>query len=204
MAPPNHFCLFSAIFLFLFLLSFPPTSAILPKVNIHLPNAKNPLPVTPSKLVKRVCKGDSIGRNFCLQVLTTPEAVAVKDSTQLGTLIMKLGAANGKATLDAYNEMIKKPDPPQTLKALNSCVEAYKYAIQSFKIVSTELVDDPMTANYDVSILAPEITNCDKALTDAKVEAPRLYDGNRFIKYYIAMGSQITSILEDQSKQNNY
>ncbi|KAB2030879.1 hypothetical protein E1A91_D05G270100v1 [Gossypium mustelinum] len=197
MAPPNHYCFFSTIFLFLFLLSFSPTSAILPKVNVRLP-------VTPSKLVKRVCKGDTIDRNFCLQVLTTPEAVAVKDPTKLGTLIMQLGAANGKATLDAYNEMIKKPGSPQTLKALNSCVEAYKYAIQSFKMVSTELVDDPMTANYDVSILAPEITNCEKALTDAKVEAPRLYDGNRFIKYYIAMGSRITSILEDQSNQNNY
>ncbi|MBA0746130.1 hypothetical protein Gogos_008672, partial [Gossypium gossypioides] len=176
-----------------FLLSLSPTSAILPKLNVGLPNAKNPLPVTPSKLVKRVCKGDTIDRNFCLQVLTTPEAVAVKDPTKLGTLLMQLGAANGKATLDAYNEMIKKPGSPQTLKALNSCVEAYKYAIQSFKIV-----DDPMTANYDVSILAPEITNCEKALTDAKVEAPRLYDGNRFIKSYIAMGSRITSILEDQ------
>lgn len=204
MAPTNHFCLFSPIFLFLFLLSFPSTSAILPQVNINLPNAKNPLPVSPSKLVERVCKGDSIDRNFCLRALTTPEAVDATDSTKLGTLIMKLGAANGKATLDVYNEMIKKPSSPQALKALKSCVEAYKYAIQSFKMVSTELVDDPMTANYDVSVIAPEITNCEKALTDAKVQAPRLYDGNRFIKNYVAMGSRVTSILDKQSKQDNY
>ncbi|MBA0864706.1 hypothetical protein Goshw_005378, partial [Gossypium schwendimanii] len=65
------------------------------------------------------------------------------DTTQLGTVIMKLGAANAKATLNLYNEMIKKPGSPQALKALNMCVEAYKYAILSFEMVSSELVEDP-------------------------------------------------------------
>ncbi|MBA0756202.1 hypothetical protein Gogos_020486, partial [Gossypium gossypioides] len=35
---------------------------------------------------------------FCLKALSTPEVIAAMDTTQLGTLIMKLGAANAKAT----------------------------------------------------------------------------------------------------------
>ncbi|MBA0775581.1 hypothetical protein Gotri_010708, partial [Gossypium trilobum] len=74
---------------------------------------------------------ESIGcvPRFCLKALSTPEVIAAMDTTQLGTLIMKLEAANAKATLNVYNEIIKKPGSPHALKALNCCVEAYKYAI---------------------------------------------------------------------------
>ncbi|MBA0754573.1 hypothetical protein Gogos_020032, partial [Gossypium gossypioides] len=46
---------------------------------------------------------------FCLKALSTPKVIASMDTTQLGTLIMKLGAANVKATLNVYNEIIKEP-----------------------------------------------------------------------------------------------
>ncbi|MFQ6639899.1 hypothetical protein Gotur_017015, partial [Gossypium turneri] len=87
------------------------------------------------------------------------------DTTQLGTLIMKLEAANAKATLNA-------------LKALNCYVEAYKYAILSFEMVSSELVEDPQTKNYDVAVIGPEIANCETELINTKVQAPRLLTGN--------------------------
>ncbi|KAH1065120.1 hypothetical protein J1N35_030107 [Gossypium stocksii] len=107
-----------------------------------------------------------------------PEVIAAMDTTQLGTLNMKLGAVNAKATLNVYNEIIKKPGSPQALKALNCCVEAYKYAILSFEMVSSELVEDPEIANYDVAVISPEIANCEKELINANVQAPRLLAGN--------------------------
>ncbi|MFQ6658779.1 hypothetical protein Gotur_027898 [Gossypium turneri] len=133
---------------------------------------------------------------FCLKALSTPEVITAMDTTQLGTLIMKLGAANAKATLNLYNEIIKKTGSPQAFKALNMCVEAFKYAILSFEMVSSELVEDPQTANYDVAVIGPEIANCEKELINAKVQAPRLLAGNRFVKYYVSMGYEITSTLE--------
>ncbi|KAK5832328.1 hypothetical protein PVK06_016130 [Gossypium arboreum] len=66
------------------------------------------------------------------------------DTTKLGTLIVKFGAANAKATFNVYNEEIKKP----------------------------ELVEDPQTANYDVAVIGPKIANCEKELINAKVQAP--------------------------------
>ncbi|MBA0755853.1 hypothetical protein Gogos_020580 [Gossypium gossypioides] len=70
-------------------------------------------------------------------------------------------------------------------------------------MVSSELVDDPQTANYDVIVIDSEITNCEKELLDAKFQAPRLLAGNRFMHYYIAMGCQMTSILQLE-KPNEY
>ncbi|TYJ02679.1 hypothetical protein E1A91_A13G246200v1 [Gossypium mustelinum] len=177
-------------FLSIFSLSSLPTSAIIPKANVSLP-------IPSSQLVENLCNGKAIqNHRFCLKALSTPEVIAAMDTTQLGTLIMKVGAANAKATLNVYNEIIKKPGSPQALKALNCCVEAYKYAILSFEMVSSELVEDPQTANYDVAVIGPEIANCEKELINAKVQAPRLLAGNRFIKYYVSMGYEITSTLE--------
>ncbi|MBA0730292.1 hypothetical protein Golax_025679 [Gossypium laxum] len=70
-------------------------------------------------------------------------------------------------------------------------------------MVSSKLVEDLQTANYDVTVMDPKITNCKKELLDAKVQAPRLLAGNRFMHYYFAMGCQITSILQLE-KPNEY
>ncbi|MBA0623967.1 hypothetical protein Godav_009390, partial [Gossypium davidsonii] len=110
---------------------------------------------------------------FCLKALSTLEVTAPMDTTQLGTFIMKLGAPNAKATLNVYNEIIKKLGSHQALKALNCYVEAYKYAILSLEMVSSELVEDPQTENYDVAVIGPEIANSKKELINTKVQAPR-------------------------------
>ncbi|TYH18350.1 hypothetical protein ES288_A05G263600v1 [Gossypium darwinii] len=172
MAPPNQLCLVLVIFLSVFSLSSLSTSVIIPKANVSLL-------IPSSQLVENLCNGKAIqNRWFCLKALSTPEVIAVMDTTQLGTLIMKLGVANAKETLNVYNEIIKKP------------------AILSFEMVSLELVEDPQATNYDVAVKGPEIANCEKELINIKVQAPRLLAGNRFMKYYVSMGYEITSTLE--------
>ncbi|TYH72655.1 hypothetical protein ES332_D05G269700v1 [Gossypium tomentosum] len=173
MAPPNQFCLVSVIFLSILSVSSLPTSAITPKANFCFL-------VPSSQLVENLCNGKAVqNRRFFLKEPSTPEVITAMDTTQLGTLILKLGAAYAKATLNVYNEIIKKPGSPQALKVLNCCVESYKYAILSFEMVSSELVEDPQTANYDVA-----------------VQAPQLLAGNQFMKYYVSMGYEITSTLK--------
>ncbi|TYJ36682.1 hypothetical protein E1A91_A05G324000v1 [Gossypium mustelinum] len=149
-APPNQLCLVLVIFLSVFSLSSLSTSAIIPKANVSLS-------IPSSQLVENLCNGKAIqNRRFCMKALSTPEVIVAMDTTQLGTFIMKLGVANAKATLNVYNEIIKKP----------------------------ELVEDPQTVNYDVAVIGPEIANCEKELINVKVQAPRLLAGNRFMKYY--------------------
>nr|KJB59357.1 hypothetical protein B456_009G255900 [Gossypium raimondii] len=177
MAYPNQLCLVLVIFLSIISLSSLPTSAIISKANVSLP-------IHLSQLVENLCNGKAIQhRRFCLKAVSTPEVITALDTTQLGTLIIKLGAANAKATLNA-------------LKALNCCVEAYRYAILSFEMVSSEFVENPQTANYDVAVIGPKIANCEKELINVKVQAPRILAGNRFMKYYVSMGYEITSTLE--------
>ncbi|TYH72648.1 hypothetical protein ES332_D05G269100v1 [Gossypium tomentosum] len=176
MDPPNQLFLVLAIFLLIFSLSYMTTSAIIPKVNVS--------PQMPSvQLVENLCNGKAIkNRRFCQKALPTPKQMP---------------------TLNVYNEIIKKLGSPQALKALNCCVEAYKYAILSFEMVSSELVEDSQTENYDVVVIGPKIANCKKELINAKVQAPRLLVGNRFIKYHVSMGYEITSTLELENR-NEY
>ncbi|MBA0808482.1 hypothetical protein Gohar_024219 [Gossypium harknessii] len=70
-------------------------------------------------------------------------------------------------------------------------------------MVSLELIEDHQTANYDVTVIGLEITNCEKELVDAKVQAPQLLIENRFRQYYITMGGEITSSLELENQNEN-
>ncbi|MBA0659547.1 hypothetical protein Goklo_011670 [Gossypium klotzschianum] len=87
-------------------------------------------------------------------------------------------------------------DFPAATQAWIQIMPAYKYAILSFEMVSSELVEDPQITNLGVVVIGPEIGICEKELINTKVQAPRLRVGNRFMKYYVLMGYEITSTLE--------
>ncbi|XP_021285043.1 uncharacterized protein LOC110417138 [Herrania umbratica] len=179
MAPQNHFIAFLTIFLSVYLLSPSPSMV-----------AASPA------LEKKVCNGDSIlNRDFCLKTLSNPQAAAAKNLNQLADAVMKLAASNAQTTLNVITGMTKKPSSPGCLQALKTCEDVYRYAIRSFGMISAELSEDAMSANYDVSVIGPEADRCVNALAAAKVQAPQVSDGNKFLQYYSSLGSQITSFV---------
>ncbi|XWS21806.1 hypothetical protein CRYUN_Cryun30bG0086500 [Craigia yunnanensis] len=91
--------------------------------------------------------------------------------------------------------MSKNPTSPGSLKARKTCEEVYRYVVRSFGMISAELSEDAMTANYDVSIIGPEADRCVQALEAAKVNAPQIADGNRNLQHYSSMGNEITATL---------
>ncbi|XP_022751511.1 uncharacterized protein LOC111300131 [Durio zibethinus] len=196
MAPLNHLCLVITIFLSVSALSPSPTVAVIPRV--PSPKVKIPSPAASSKLVVQLCSGKSImNRRFCLKALSNPQAAAARDWNQLTNVVMKLAVSNAEATLNVIKETVKKPGgSSQSLKALQTCLDVYKYAIQSFGMIFTELSEDPMTANYDATVIGPEADNCERALATANIQAPRISSGNRCLHYYSSMGGEITAIVE--------
>ncbi|MBA0721908.1 hypothetical protein Golax_009406, partial [Gossypium laxum] len=67
----------------IFSLSSLSISAVLLNANIPLSKVKIPLPVASSKLVGIFCNYESIGNlSFCLEALSTPEAVKKPSSPQ--------------------------------------------------------------------------------------------------------------------------
>lgn len=195
MAALNNLCLVSTILLsVVFALSTYPTMALVPKIPI--PKARVPLPAASSKLVAQICKG-ATNRRFCLKALSGPKAATAKNLNQLMKVAMDSAMVNAQATLNVIEGMIKQPGgPPQALKALQTCVDVYKYATLSFGNVINEIVEDPQTANYDVAVIGPEAVGCVTALMDAKIQAPRITVGNRFLQYYSSIGSEITNAAE--------
>ncbi|XVF46941.1 hypothetical protein PTKIN_Ptkin03bG0068900 [Pterospermum kingtungense] len=201
MANLSNLCLVSTVLLSVFALSPSPTMALIPKVAI--PKAKVPLPAASSKLVAQVCNGVYIqNRRFCLKALSNPQAAAAKDLYQLTNVVMKLAAANAQTTLNVINGMVKKPSlgSTQSLKALQSCLNGYEYAIQSFGMIFNEVSEDPMTGNYDVTVISLEADTCERALAAAKIQTPRISAGNRFLKYYSSIGGEITASIEKATK----
>ncbi|XVF29828.1 hypothetical protein REPUB_Repub16aG0004700 [Reevesia pubescens] len=149
------------------------------------------------ELAAKVCSGKAIlNRDFCLKALSDPKAAASKNRIQLTNAVMKSAAATAQDTLNVILGMRKNPTSPGSLTALKTCEDVYRYAVKSFRMISDEVREDAMSANYDVSVIGPETDRCVKALEAAKVNAPQIVDGNKNLQYYSAMGNEITSGLE--------
>ena len=179
MAPHSHFIVFLTIFL---------------SVNVLSPSSS--MVAASPALVAKVCNGKAImDHDFCLKALSDPKAAAANNLNQLTNAVMKSAASNAQTTFNVIAEMSKNPTSPGSLKALKTCEEVYRFAVRSFGMISKELSEDAMSANYDVSVIGPEADRCVKALEAAKVNAPKIADGNRNLVNYSAVGGEITATL---------
>ncbi|XVE55123.1 hypothetical protein DITRI_Ditri03aG0135400 [Diplodiscus trichospermus] len=148
------------------------------------------------ELAAKVCSGESVSdKDFCMKALDNPQAAAAKNMNQLSDVVLKSAATNAQNTLNLIATMTKTPTTPGGLKALKTCEDVYRYAVKSFGMISKEMSEDAMSANYDVSVIGPEADRCASALAAAKVVAPQIADGNRALQHYSAMGGEITATL---------
>ncbi|GMJ04154.1 hypothetical protein HRI_004084600 [Hibiscus trionum] len=148
------------------------------------------------KLVDKVCGDDAITDHAkCLKTLSNAKAMAAKNINELVEVVMEKGAAKTKKTLNFVEEKMKKPNSPAALTALKSCAEVYRYCISEFKLVGPELKVDPMSANYDIALILPEVGKCVKALQAAKLLIPELVKGNHELYYYASLGFEMTGHL---------
>ncbi|OMO59269.1 Pectinesterase inhibitor [Corchorus olitorius] len=193
---PTHLCLvsFATIFLCVFSLSPLPTTfaatTILRKPLV--PKAKVPLPKA-SKLVEKICNGDYIVKHrFCLKVLSNPEAAAAKKGNELTKVVMKMAVPNAQKTLNIITQMASH-GLPKELGVLKSCMNDYTHAIRSFGMVPDEMVQDRITANYDIHFVSTDALHCDTAIAAAKIQLPQISAGNQLLRYYSSIVSELTN-----------
>ncbi|OMP05368.1 Pectinesterase inhibitor [Corchorus olitorius] len=193
---PTHLCLvsFAKIFLCVFSLSPLPTTfaaTTIPRKPL-VPEAKVPLP-KPSKVVETICNGDYIvNHKFCLKVLSNPEAAVAKNGIELTKVVMKMAASNAPKTLNIINQMASH-GLPKELGVLKSCMNDYTHAIRLFGMVPDEMVQDRITANYDIHFVFTDALHCDTAIAAAKIQLPQISARNRLLCFYSFIGSELTN-----------
>ncbi|KAK8642932.1 hypothetical protein V6N13_012256 [Hibiscus sabdariffa] len=145
------------------------------------------------QLVDQVCNGVALeDREACLKTFSTPQGLAANNANQLVGVAMNEGVTISQNTFNLVEEMIKKPNTPVIREALKTCEKTYSYVTDEFKLITPELAEDAMSANYDVALINPEIENCAKALKAAKFTVPQLVEGNRVADYYANLGYDLT------------
>ncbi|GMI83866.1 hypothetical protein like AT4G24640 [Hibiscus trionum] len=145
------------------------------------------------QLVAKVCGDSAINDQAgCLKTLSSPQATAATNVNNLVEITMTDGAARAEKTLTFIEEMMKKPSSPAALTALKTCTEVYRNVIKEFKMVGPELATDAMSANYDISLIGPEVDKCVKAMEAATLNVPELVEGNRDLQYYASLGHGMT------------
>ncbi|KAK8552357.1 hypothetical protein V6N13_120762 [Hibiscus sabdariffa] len=145
------------------------------------------------QLIDKVCDGVAIeDREACLKTFSTPQALAANNVNQLVGVAMNEGVTVSQKTFNLVEELIKKPNAPVIRNALKTCEKTYSYVKDEFNLITPELAEDAMSANYDVALINPEIENCANALEAAKFAVPQLVEGNRAADYYANLGYELT------------
>ncbi|GMI90784.1 hypothetical protein HRI_002747900 [Hibiscus trionum] len=145
------------------------------------------------RLIDIVCNDPAIkDHDRCLKTLSTPQGIAANDVNQLVEIAMNEGAMSGQKTLNVIDEMKKKRNDRIVEAALQVCKRTYLYSIDEFKLIAPELNYDTMGANYDVSLINPEIEKCANAVKVARLNVPELEEGNRLADYYATLGYEMT------------
>ncbi|OMO60743.1 Pectinesterase inhibitor [Corchorus capsularis] len=162
-----------------------PRKPLIPKAKVSLPKA--------SLLVEKLCNGDYIvNHKFCLKDLLNPEAAAAKNGNELIKVVMKMAASNAQKTLNIITQMASH-SLPKELGVLKSCMNDYTHAIRSFGMVPDEMVQDRMTANYNIRFVSTDALHCDTAIVAAKIQLPQISAGNRLLRYYSSISSKLTN-----------
>ncbi|GMI90785.1 hypothetical protein HRI_002747800 [Hibiscus trionum] len=146
------------------------------------------------RLIDIVCNDPAIkDHDRCLKTLSTPQGIAANNVNQLVEIAMNEGAMSGQKTLNVIEEMKKKKKNNRMVEAaLQVCERTYMYSIDEFKLIAPELDYDTMGANYDVSLINPEVENCANAVKVARLNVPELEEGNRLADYYATLGYEMT------------
>jgi pectinesterase inhibitor-like protein len=117
------------------------------------------------KLYENVCK-DASNKQRCLKLLeSNSEITSAKDYLTLCRAYLKMAIDKStKAQNYVKNLMTKYPSST----AINECASNYNVLVIQFKGSLQELVEDPMSANYDAKVAGDEPERCGRFLADEK------------------------------------
>lgn len=176
----------STFFSFLFTLSL----IIISSYAAPPPHAAPP----PQKKYEVVCRGDA----HCLKVLgSDPRIVAATEWVPLCSYILEMGANYGVKAQTYVKGLYSKYPSSEALKL---CVnEDYTYSINSFRSSMGELIEDPMTANYDAKVAGDGPGMCKLNLDDEKLTLklviPAINAFNDGIKFFSNVAFEATNYL---------
>ncbi|GLT32108.1 hypothetical protein SLA2020_067970 [Shorea laevis] len=152
-----------------------------------------PLQAAPSPLIESVCKSNAVGDyNSCIKALSCPQAAAATNPNALTKVVLKLARDDAKATVGQILNLIKTGPSP----ALDQCLKNYQSAVNAFKMVASELKEDPMSANYDIKVNTDLADECDRSLAAARLTVPQLTAANQSLRRFAMIGFQVTNLLQ--------
>lgn len=159
----------SPMTLLLVLFKFFTTFSVLIIIFLSSASSSSPSPANAaSELVHRVCKETETYAAKCQQVLgSDPRTRSVEDPRLLAEISLQLSVANAKDSL-AFIKKIREEEEEEEEEAIiiqmRRCESFYEAAVASFRSALDELEEDPLTASYDVAVVADYALGCESAL----------------------------------------
>ncbi|KAL6218224.1 hypothetical protein ACLB2K_011439 [Fragaria x ananassa] len=129
----------------------------------------------------------------CLKALESdPRTASASDYKELAPIALDLAIAYAKDS-QAFVTGLIKTNPSEAIK---QCADAYRLAMLAFQSAKMELNEDPMTANYDITMaVIDDIHLCETWLKQGGVQVPEISSINNGLYLYRSIGGVITDNL---------
>ncbi|KAJ1440358.1 Pectinesterase inhibitor domain [Sesbania bispinosa] len=144
---------------------------------IVVSHAASSPPPSGTKLYQVVCNDAGNDKDRCLKLLEAyPQITTAKDYVKLCTFILKVAIKKGTQGQNYLKKLMKKNPSSNAIK--ECATNDYDGLVGSFKSSLSELVEDPLTANYDAKVAGDGPVTCERALAGEKRNIP-------YFLYYI-------------------
>ncbi|KAL6218223.1 hypothetical protein ACLB2K_011438 [Fragaria x ananassa] len=134
--------------------------------------------IATTRFVETVCN-QTTNNSECLKVLESdPRIVAASNYKELAPIALDL-AITYAINSEAFVKGLNNTNPSEAVK---QCADAYKYVVLDFQSAKKDLNDDPMSANYAVTLAATDdIDSCEAALKRGGVQVPPISSINHLL-----------------------
>jgi hypothetical protein len=121
-----------------------------------------------SKLYQNICQDAGNDNERCLKLLeANPLIISAKNYLTLNILFLSMAIEKATKGQDYLKTLIKEYPFSQAIKQCSN--DDYNALVSSFRISLSELVDDPILANYDAKVAGDGPQACDQALAKEKI-----------------------------------
>ncbi|XP_073225780.1 uncharacterized protein [Cicer arietinum] len=150
-------------------------------------------PNSGSKLYENVCN-KAKDNERCLKLLESNTQITLaKDYLTICKLFLEMALEKSKNAQNILKTfMIQNPS---SLAIKQCATDDYNGLITSFKSSLDELVDDPLSANYDAKVAGDGPQACDRALANEKIVNPSISTINDEMTFLSVVGYLATSYL---------
>ncbi|TXG53270.1 hypothetical protein EZV62_022439 [Acer yangbiense] len=168
---------------------------------LSLQSASSPAPApapSPYNLLEFTCDKTN-DYPVCMKILkSNPQTASASNPLDLARAALNLAMADTSIAREQITVLSRsQKTQPGLRKPIERCIQWYDSAVREFNVSTRELVEDPMSANYDVGVAGIQAYYCENGFVSAQLQVPaEIASLNEKLWSFSRIASAVTDTLQ--------